>query len=71
MTTKRTFTCNLCRDEIDPNSPPQRGLVEGKGVHFTSSATCSPFKFTSVRDAENHICESCIGNIVRNSNDQA
>lgn len=68
MTTERKFKCNLCRDQIDPNSPPERGLVDGTGVHFTSSATCSPFKFVPVRDAENHVCASCISNIRKNSN---
>lgn len=69
MTTERKFICNLCRDQIDPNDPPQRGLSAGTGVHFASSAQGAPFKFTPVRDAENHICGSCIYNIRKNSND--
>ncbi len=65
MTTDRRYTCNLCRDQIDPNSPPQRGLVDGTGIHFAGSAQGAPFKFVPVRDAENHICGSCIANIRR------
>lgn len=63
MTTERKYHCNLCRDQINPNSMPERGLMEGTGIHFASSAQGAPFKFVPVREAEHHICASCISNV--------
>lgn len=52
MTTKRIYTCNLCREETRE--------CEGVGVKWTSHVT---FEFTVPANAENHLCQKCIDGV--------
>ena len=51
MTTKRTYTCNLCGDAT------QEGA--GVGVIFSSHRP-HKIKFTVPMNAENHLCQNCL-----------
>ena len=59
MTTERNYFCNLCRDSIRLLEPP---MNEGVGIHFTSNKG-GQFRFVSLREAENHLCNPCIKTI--------
>lgn len=52
MTTRRTYECNICHDHIEQETGIGLLYVTGK------------FKKVHVREAENHICNKCIVNIV-------
>lgn len=52
MTTKRIYTCNLCRNETREG--------EGVGVKWTSRAA---FEFTVPANSENHLCQKCIDGV--------
>lgn len=53
MTTQRKYFCNICKDEIEG---PFGGAEAGYGINFTGN---THFQLVKVRDAENHICDSC------------
>ena len=53
MVTKRTYYCNVCRDEVD-------GLG-GVGFSFRSGDT--EFEEGNVGNHENHLCYKCIAAI--------
>ena len=78
MTTERKYLCDLCRDQIDPNSPKKYDSnlirdasiplsVYGHGIHFEGSHQGVPFKFVSISEAEHHICWACISSVRKNS----
>ena len=58
MTTKRTFFCNVCGDEV--SDKPDLGYQKiGYGFRFANGGTLfdhSPYCY----QAENHICRECL-----------
>ncbi len=64
MTTKRSYTCNVCRDAIRPTDGSTR---EGFGIYFLShnpSANGSPYlMFRRPSECETHICLACAKDI--------
>lgn len=59
MTAKRTYFCNLCRDEIhnDANSEQQDGRKAGYGFSYPNGNIL----VLDIRSHhENHICDSCL-----------
>lgn len=53
MSVKRTFHCNLCRDQHEPNN-----LV---GLHWSSWP--KGWEEKSPLETENHICMTCISTV--------
>ena len=59
MTTRRTYTCNLCDSSIKDVGHDDRGYLEGIGLYFQNSPN-PPVKFTRCNEAEHHVCLACI-----------
>ena len=54
MTTRRTYSCDLCGTSIDPNND------EGVGIYWIGTK----MQFKPVRDVEHHICDKCSEQII-------
>jgi hypothetical protein len=59
VTTRRSYTCNLCNTSIKDRGHDDRGFLEGIGLYFQNSPN-PPMKFTRCNEAEHHICLGCI-----------
>jgi hypothetical protein len=58
VTIDRRYSCNLCRDAIDPN-----GNVNGIGIYWTTWARGQGWIKKDLRDTENHLCFRCLSSI--------
>ena len=61
MTTRRTYTCNLCSDSIKPSDDAYRPC-DGFGIYFLATAHVAGrpwLEFRRASDCEKHICHAC------------
>lgn len=57
MTTRRDYSCNLCR----------RSIVEGSGVGLLWES--KGIRLTTPGQAENHVCQTCLNDLEAALND--
>lgn len=54
MTTKRTYTCNVCNEEINPSKE------DGLGIYFTGEFNGRIELRSNLSSCETHICNECL-----------
>lgn len=58
MTTKRTYECNVCRSVVSDGT--------GRGFRFAHERV----DWTTLYDAENHICDRCVKSLMNSFRDK-
>lgn len=65
MTCRRSYSCNLCSDPIDPSAAD--AYQTGHGIYFVAMKD-KWLEFRPVRDCERHICNRCYEAVAKHYN---